>query len=93
MFTERIQRKGGVFVDNRAITTCDSPLLITVAVNVAHLRLFENTGVRLSILLLTVIASLTFFGILIYYEISHSPVELYALAITHTICFISEWVY
>ena len=68
-------------------------LLITVAVNVAHLRLYKKTGARPSILLLTVIASLTFFGILVYYEIGHSPAALYGLIVTLILCFIGEWVY
>jgi len=76
-----------------AMLGSSSILLITVAVNVAHLRLYKNTGARPSILLLTVIASLTFFGILVYYEISHSLAALDALVITLTLCFIGEWVY
>jgi len=76
-----------------AVLGSSSILLITVAVNVAHLRLYKNTGARPSILSLTVIASLTFFGILVYYEIGHSPAALYALVITLTLCFIGEWLY
>jgi hypothetical protein len=70
-----------------------SILLITVAVNVAHLRLYEYTGARPSILLLTVVASFTFFGALVYYEIGHSPAALYALIIVLVLCFIGEWGY
>ena len=76
-----------------AMLGSSSILLITVAVNVAHLRLYKNTGARPSILLLTVIASLTFFGILVYYEIGYSPAALYGLIITLILCFIGEWVY
>ena len=76
-----------------AMLGSSSILLITVAVNVAHLQVYKNTGARPSILLLAVIASLAFFGILVYYEIGHSPAALYALVIILTLCFISEWAY
>jgi len=43
-----------------AMLGSSSILLITVAVNVAHLQVYKNTGARPSILLLAVIASLAF---------------------------------
>jgi amino acid transporter len=69
-----------------------SILLLTVAVNVAHLRLYKHTGAEKHVLLITVIANLAFFGALVYYQ-SRSPAALYTLIIVLILCFIGEWVY
>lgn len=75
-----------------AMMSSASILLLTVAVNVAHLRLYKHTGAEKHVLLATVIANLAFFGALVYYQ-SRSPAALYALIIILILCFIGEWVY
>jgi amino acid transporter len=75
-----------------AMMSSASILLLTVAVNVAHLRLYKHTGAEKHVLLVTVIANLAFFGALVYYQ-SRSPAALYTLIIVLILCFIGEWVY
>ncbi len=75
-----------------AMMSSASILLLTVAVNVAHLRLYKHTGAERHVLLITVIANLAFFVALVYYQ-SRSPAALYALITVLILCFIGEWVY
>lgn len=108
MFERKIWRRGteGLFITagltllfanffelgGIAMMCSASILLITVAVNVAHLRLYKHTGAEKHVLLVTVIANLTFFGALVYYQ-SRSPAALYTLIIVLILCFIGEWAY
>ena len=68
-------------------------LLIYAAVNVAHLRLREETGANVYVIWASIIGCLSAFGILVYYELNRSPLTLIALAIALTLSFFIEWIY
>lgn len=70
-----------------------SLLVIYVAVNSAHLRLSGETDAKPYLIWASLLSSLIFFGILIYYELLHSIITLIAFAGILILCFIVEWVY
>ena len=70
-----------------------SLLVIYVAVNSAHLRLYGETGAKPYLIWASLLSSLIFFGILVYYELLHSIITLIAFAGILILCFIVEWVY
>jgi amino acid transporter len=70
-----------------------SLLIIYVAVNIGHLKILKETQANLLIIILSIITSITFLGILIYYEIHNSPTTLLTLLLVLIGSFIIEWVY
>lgn len=70
-----------------------SLLIIYVAVNTSHLRLLKETGAKRWIIKASLLSSLIFFGLLIYYEFVSSKLTLGLLLITVFFCFCIEWVY
>ena len=70
-----------------------SLLIIYVAVNVSHLRLLKETGAKSYIIWASLLSSLTFFGVLLYYEFMHSKTTLGLLGFTVFCCFAAEWAY
>jgi len=70
-----------------------SLLIIYVAVNIGHLKILKETKANLIIIILSIITSIIFLGILIYYEIYHSPITILALLIVLLSSFIIEWLY
>ena len=70
-----------------------SLLVIYVAVNTSHLRLFRETGAKRYLIYASLFSSLIFLGILIYYELLHSVTTLIVFAVVLIFCFIVEWTY
>ncbi|WMW24943.1 APC family permease [Methanolobus sediminis] len=70
-----------------------SLLVIYVAVNASHLRLVNETGAKHYIIWSSLISSIVFFGILVYYEILNSITTLVVFAFILALCFIVEWAY
>lgn len=68
-------------------------LLIYVAVNFAHLRLSEETGAKRYLIWASLLSSIIFFGILIYYEIFNSVITLVVFVTVLMLCFVTEWAY
>ncbi|MFQ6040487.1 MAG: APC family permease [Candidatus Poribacteria bacterium] len=80
-------------LDGIAMLGSASFLLIYAAVNIAHLRLYKETGAKPYLIWASIIGCLTSFAILVYYEINNSPMTLIVLAIVLAFCFIAEWGY
>ncbi len=80
-------------LDGIGMLTSTSLLIIYVAVNVSHLRLLKETGAKRWIILASLLSSLIFFGVLVYYEFVNSKLTLELLLITFLCCFCVEWVY
>jgi amino acid transporter len=70
-----------------------SLLIIYVFVNTSHLRLLKETGAKRWIIQASLLSSLIFFGLLIYYEFVSSKLTLGLLLITVFFCFCIEWIY
>lgn len=70
-----------------------SLLVIYIAVNAAHLRLSEKTGAKRSLIWASLLSSILFFGILIYYEILNSVTTLIVFTLVLIFCFIVEGIY
>lgn len=70
-----------------------SSLLIYVAVNASHLRLLKETGAKSYLIWASLLSSLVFFSILIYYEYMNSKTTLGLLGVTILFCFAIEWAY
>ncbi|WP_440951769.1 APC family permease [Methanococcoides sp. FTZ1] len=70
-----------------------SLLVIYVAVNAAHLRLSDETGAKPYLIWSSLVSSLFFFGILVYYELLNSIRTLIAFTFVLVFCFIVEWIY
>ncbi|MEZ5335147.1 MAG: APC family permease [Methanolobus sp.] len=70
-----------------------SLLVIYVAVNAAHLRLSDETGAKRYLIWASLLSSVTFFCILIYYEILNSISTLIVFSIVLVLCFVVEWAY
>ncbi len=68
-------------------------LLVYAAVHAGHLRLRGETGARAWLLWLALAGCLASFGVLVYYEIHHSPLTLAVLAGVVAISFGAERVY
>lgn len=70
-----------------------SILIIYVAVNASHLRLIKETGAKPSLIWASLLSSLIFFMVLIYYQFMHSRTTLWLLGLTVLFCFAAEWAY
>jgi len=57
-------------------------LLIYAGVNLAHLKLYKETGANKSIICLAIIGCLFSFAVLAYYEFYNSPITLIVLSAT-----------
>jgi hypothetical protein len=68
-------------------------LVIYVAVNAAHLRIFRETNANPYVVWTALLGSLAFFGILIYYELTQSILTLAVFAAVLCLCFAVEWTY
>ncbi|AAM05679.1 TPA: amino acid permease [Methanosarcina acetivorans] len=68
-------------------------LMVYVAVNISHLRLLKETGAKSYIIWASLLSSLTFFCVLLYYEFMHSKTTLGLLGFTVFCCFAAEWTY
>ena len=79
--------------DGIGMLVSTSLLIIYIAVNASHLRLLKETGARSWIIRTSLLTSLIFFGVLIYYEFLNSKLTLGLLAITVLFCFSAEWIY
>ena len=80
-------------LDGIGMLASASLLIIYIAVNVSHLRLLKETGARSRIIQASLLSSLIFFGVLVYYEFLNSRFTLGLLAITIIFCFSAEWIY
>ena len=80
-------------LDGIAMLGSASFLLIYGAVNIAHLKVYKETGAKPVIIIAATLSCITFFIVLTYYELNHSPVTLLILAIVVTGCFAAEWLY
>jgi len=80
-------------LDGIAMLGSASFLLIYGAVNIGHLKLYRETRAKPIIIIASIISCIIFFGILVYYEINHSPITLMLLVLVITGCFIFEWFY
>lgn len=70
-----------------------SLLIVYLAVNVSHLRLLRETGAKRWIIQTSLLSSLIFFGVLVYYEFMNSKLILELLTVTILFCFFVEWIY
>lgn len=68
-------------------------LIIYLAVHVSHLRLREQTGANIALILASIAASAVFLAIILYYAGSTSPSTLAILAVMVAGAFITEWCY
>jgi len=70
-----------------------SLLIIYVAVNIAHIKVIKETKANLLIIILSILTSIIFLGVLIYYEFLNSPITLITLLIVLISSFVIEWLY
>jgi len=68
-------------------------LLIYTGVNLAHLKLYKETGANKSITCLAIIGCLFSFAVLAYYEFYNSPITLIVLSATILFSFLFEGIY
>ena len=80
-------------LDGIAMLGSASFLLIYGSVNISHLKLYKETGAKPLIILLSIFSCLIFLGVLIYYELYHSPITLLILILVVMSCFMAEWLY
>lgn len=80
-------------LDGLGMLTSTSLLIIYVAVNTSHLHLLKETGAKRWVILASLLSSLIFFGVLVYYEFVNSKLTLELLLITLLCCFCIEWAY
>jgi amino acid transporter len=71
----------------------ESVLLLMAAGGIAHLRLYKETGARPSIIVVSNVPILAFFGAIVYYQTSTALFALTTLIITLSSCFVAEGVY
>ena len=76
-----------------AVAGSASILLIYVAVNVAHLKLLEQTGANRVMLWLAILVSFVFVFLLLNYEAQASPNAVISLACVFIFSFVAEWAY
>lgn len=109
LFERKVWRKGteGLFItsglvillalflpiDGIGMLASASLLIIYITVNASHLRLLKETGAKSWIIQISLLTSLLFLGVLIYYEFLNSILTLALLAITLLSCFSAEWIY
>ncbi len=65
-------------------------LLIYAAVNLAHIKLSKETGARRSLIWASILSCFASFGLLIYYEINHSPLTVAVLGGVLLLSFVVE---
>lgn len=70
-----------------------SLLIIYVAVNLAHLRLYRETGAKPYLIWSSLLSSVIFLVILLYYQMVESATTLVLLASIIALCFVAEWAY
>jgi amino acid transporter len=80
-------------LDGIGMLASTSLLIIYVAVNISHLRLLKETGAKRWIIRTSLLSSLIFFGVLVYYEFVSSKLILGLLVITVFFCLSVEWIY
>ena len=68
-------------------------LLIYTGVNLAHLKLYKETGANKYIIYLAILGGLFSFSVLAYYEIFNSPITLIILCVVILFSFMFEWTY
>jgi amino acid transporter len=68
-------------------------LVIYAAVNLAHLRLWRQTGARPWIVWSSVAGCLVSLVIMLYYAMRHSPMTLVVFLVVPAACFFLEWLY
>ena len=80
-------------LDGIAMLGSASFLIIYSAVNIAHLKIYKETGAHLMIILASILSSIVFFGVLLFYLLHHSLLTLILLLVIVAVCFIFEWIY
>lgn len=80
-------------LDGIGMLASASLLIIYIAVNLSHLRLLKETRARPRIIQASLLSSIIFFGVLVYYEFLNSKFTLGLLALTILFCFSAEWIY
>lgn len=70
-----------------------SLLMLYIAVNTSHLRLLQETLAKAWIIRTSLLSSIIFFAVLIYYEFINSKLILEILIITIFLCFFVEFLY
>lgn len=80
-------------IDGIGMLASASLLIIYITVNASYLRLLKETGAKSWIIQSSLLTSLLFLGVLIYYEFLNSKLTLALLAITLLSCFSAEWIY
>jgi len=80
-------------LDGIAMLGSASFLLIYCAVNIAHLKLYKETGANRGIVIAAIASCITFFGVLVVYELNHSPLTLLVLLVVIVGCFLGEMIY
>ena len=76
-----------------AIAGSAAILIIYLAVHVSHLRLQEETGANVLVILASIVASIVFLAIVLYYAGVTSPSTLVILAVMIAGAFLTEWLY
>lgn len=80
-------------IEGIGILASASLLIIYITVNASHLRLLRETGAKPWIIRTSLLTSIIFFGVLIYYEFVNSRFTLSLLVITIFFCFSAEMLY
>jgi amino acid transporter len=80
-------------LDGIAMLGSASFLIIYGAVNIAHLKLYNETRAHLIIILASALSCIIFFGVLLFYLLHHSHLTLILLILVVASCFIFEWIY
>ena len=80
-------------LDGVGMLASASLLIIYIAVNISHLQLLNKTGAKSWIIKASLLSSLSFFVVLVYYEFVNSKLILELLIITILFCFSAEWIY
>jgi len=68
-------------------------LLIYGAVNIAHFRLYRETGAKAYLIWTSVVSCFIPFFILVYYEIIHSPMTLFVIIVVVVFSFTTEFMF
>ena len=79
--------------DGIGMLVSTSILIIYIAVNASHLLLLKETGAKPWMIRTSLLSSLIFFGVMMYFEFMNSKLTLGLLAITILFCFSAEWIY
>ena len=80
-------------LDGIAMLGSASFLLIYAAVNLAHLKVHRDTGAHPFLIVASIISCIVFLGVLVYYELNHSPFTLLVLILLIIGCFAFEIIY